>query len=90
VAHFDASQEQDLAQVSQGQAVAQAAEHHEGDDVAGQAGPIEHSAAALIELATAVSTTEPAIALCCDLRPFRHSFRAAANTVHFVHPISKP
>lgn len=90
VACFDTPQKQDLAQIPQGEAVAQTAEHHEGDDVAGQAGPIEHAAAALVELAAAVSAPEPALAPCRDLRPFRHCFRAAASTVHPAHPVSNP
>jgi hypothetical protein len=34
VTDYDAAQQQDLAEVTQGEPIAQAAEHHEGDDVA--------------------------------------------------------
>ena len=82
MAHLDAPQKQDLAEVAQCQTIAQTAEHHECDDVARQAGPVQHAAAALVELTAAVPAAVPAIALCRDLRPFRHSFRATADTVH--------
>jgi hypothetical protein len=49
-------QQEDLAKISQCQPVAQAAEHHEGDDVAGQPSPVQHPAAAFVELLGAVST----------------------------------
>jgi len=88
VAQLDAAQQQDLAQVAQRQSTAQAAEHHEGDDVAGQADPVQHSAAALIELPAAVPAAEPAITLGCDLWPLGHSLRATADTLHPIHPIS--
>jgi transposase-like protein len=63
-------------------------EYDERDDVAGQPGPVQHAAAALVELPTAVPAAKPAIALCCDLRPLRHGARAAVDTTHRVHPIS--
>ena len=71
-----------LAQVAQGQPVTQSAEHHEGDDVAGQAGPVQHAAAALVELPPTGPAAEAAIAPCRDLRPHRHRHRSTVDAVH--------
>ena len=51
----DSTQRQDLAQATERQPVAHPAEHHEGDDVAGQAGPVQHTATALVKLPPAVA-----------------------------------
>jgi hypothetical protein len=53
VADLDASQQKDLAQIPQGQPVAQAAEHYEGDDVALQAGPAQREVAGVSQFRSA-------------------------------------
>jgi len=82
VAHVDAAQRHDLAQVAERQPVAEPAEHYEGDDVAGQAGPVQHAAAALVELPPAVPAAEPPVAASRDLRPHGHGRRATAHAIH--------
>ena len=62
MADLEAAEEQDLAQVPQGQPVAQAAAHHEGDDVTRQAGPVQRPGAAFVELLAALPASEPTIA----------------------------
>ena len=86
VADLDPAQGQDLAQVAQGQPVAEPAEHHEGDDVAGQAGPVQHAGTALVELPSTDPAAEAAIATSRDLRPLSHRRRSAVNTVHAASP----
>ena len=86
MADLDPAQCQDLAQVTQ----RQPAEHHEGDDVAGQAGPVQHTGAALVELPPAGLATEPVIAASRDLEPLGHQARATVNAVHPVRPVVHP
>src|SRR5260370_11069368 len=69
VADGEPPQEHDLAEIPQGQPVAQPPEHHERDNVARQRCSIENTLAALVELLAAVSAPEPTIALCCQLWP---------------------
>ena len=80
-------------QIAQGQPVVPPAEHHEGDDVAGQAGPVQHAAAALVELPAAGPAAEPPVATRRHFRPLCHSLRATAHAVHLaspaLHPLSK-
>ena len=78
----DAAQEEHLAEVAQRQAVAQAPQHHEGDDVGRVLRPVEHPGAALVELLGAGAAAEPAVALGGALRPLRHRRGAAAHAVH--------
>ncbi len=52
VTKVDPAQRHDLAQVAGRQPVAEPAEHHERDDVAGQAGAVQHAAAALVTSAS--------------------------------------
>ena len=52
------------------------------DDVAGQAGSVQHAAAALIELPAALPAAKPPVALCRDLTTLRNPSRATANTIH--------
>src|SRR4051794_4626678 len=49
-------------QITEGQAVAQAPQHHGGDDVGGVLGVVQHATAAFVELLAAVSAAEPAVA----------------------------
>ena len=81
----DPAQRHDLAQVAQGQPVAEPAEHHEGDHVAGQASPVQHAGAALVELPPAGPAAEAAVAGSGDPGPLGHRIRA---TAHAVHPLS--
>src|SRR3712207_1662204 len=60
VAEHDAAEEEHLAEVPQGQAVAQTPEHHQGDDVARVPRPVEHPGTALVELLAAGAAAEPA------------------------------
>ena len=86
MAHLDPAQRHDLAQVAQGQPEVPPAEHHEGDDVAGQAGAVQHAAAALVELPPAGPAAEAAIILCRKLRPLGHGRRATAHAVQSNSP----
>jgi hypothetical protein len=76
MAHLDPAQSHDLAQVAQGQPVAQPAEHDEGNDVALQ----------LVELPTAVPAAEAAIAARRHLRPLRHRHGLTPHAVHLDTP----
>jgi len=69
-------------QIPQCQPVAQAAEPHEGDDVAWQASPVQHPTAAFVEQLAAAPAAKPAMAPGGEVRAFRHRRRAAANTIH--------
>ena len=82
VAYLQPPQCHDLAYVAQREPVAQPAEHDEGDNVAGQAGPVQYPAAALVELPTAVPAAKPPVALGRDLTTLRNRRRAAADTIH--------
>src|SRR6185437_6126243 len=59
-ASYDAAEKEHLAQIPQARLVAQAPEHHEGDDVGGELCPVQGPTAALIELLTAAAAEEPA------------------------------
>jgi site-specific DNA recombinase len=87
VAEDNATLEEHLAQVAQGQAVAQAPQHHERDDIRGVLGPVQQAGTALVELLATVPAAEPTIALGSALRPLRHRRRAA---VHAIHPGPPP
>ena len=54
-AYLDPAQRHNLPQIPQRQPV----EYNEGDDIALQASPVQHPAAALVELPAAVSAAEP-------------------------------
>ena len=82
IAHLEPPKRHDLTQVAQGQAVAQTAENHKADDVAGQAGSVQHAAAALIELPTALPAAKPPVALSRDLTTLRNPPRTTADTNH--------
>jgi hypothetical protein len=86
VANLDPAQRHDLAQVAQGQPVAQPAEHHEGNDVARQRGPVQHAATALVELPAAVPAAEAAIAARRHLSPLRHRHGLTPHAVHLDTP----
>src|SRR4028118_1159529 len=60
VAEHDAALEEHLAEVAQGQAVAQPPQHHEGDDVARVLRPVQQAGTALIELPATVAAAAPA------------------------------
>ena len=76
------AQEHNLAEIPQCQPVAQPAEHHKSDNVARQRGAIEGTVAALVELCTASSASEPTIALRCQVRALGHCSATAANAIH--------
>jgi hypothetical protein len=82
MAHLDPAQSHDLAQVAQGQPVAQPAEHDEGNDVAWQRGPVQHAATALVELPAAVPAAEAAIAARRHPSPLRHRHGLTPHAVH--------
>ncbi len=87
MAHLDPAQRHDLAQVAERQPIAQPAEHHEGDDVAGQAGPVQHACAALVELPPAGPAAEPPVAARRHLPPLGHGGRPTAHAVHPDNPL---
>src|SRR3954454_13723320 len=82
IAEHDAAHGEHLGQIAQAQLVAQAPEHHEGDDVGGILGPVQQSVGALVELLAARTAAEPAIALGGALRSLRDGLRAAFYTPH--------
>src|SRR3954447_9676914 len=87
MAEYDAAHGEHLGKVPQGQLVAQAPKHHEGDDVGRVLGPVQQRVGALIELLAARTTTEPAIALGGALRPLRDGLRSAFYTPHLRPPL---
>src|SRR4051794_9647439 len=87
VAEHDAAHGKHLGQVAQAQLVAQAPEHHEGDDVGGILGPVQQSVGALVELLAARTAAEPAVALGGALGSLRDGFRAAFQAPHLRPPL---
>src|SRR5271166_4812466 len=85
MAELDAADQEHLGQVAQGELVAKPPEHHERDDVARVLGPVQHTAAALVELLAAFAAAEPAIALGRALRSLRPSRRTAVLAPHSHH-----
>jgi hypothetical protein len=51
VADLDPARRHDITQITQGQSVAQPAEHNKGNNVARQAGSVQHATATLVKLA---------------------------------------
>jgi hypothetical protein len=90
MAEYDAAEKEHLAQISQAQLVAQAPEHHEGDDVGGELCPVQSPTAALIELLTAAAAAEPAVAPGGALQPLRNGGRAALHAPHLSPPLRFP
>jgi hypothetical protein len=88
VVNHESAQLEDFAQIPEAQPVAQTAEDHEAEDVARQAGPVQHVAAARVELPAAVSPANPPVALSRDLPTLRDRRRATADSIHPRHPIS--
>src|SRR4051812_10464148 len=62
-------------------------EHHEHDDIGRILGPVQHAAAAFIELLAARTAAEPAIALGGALGSLRHGFRPAFQAPHPRPPL---
>jgi hypothetical protein len=58
--------------IQQGKLIAQAPEHHEGDDVTGVLRPVQRASTPLVELLAAGATTEPVVTLSGALAPFRN------------------
>ena len=73
VTEHDTADQEHFRQVTTGKLMAQAPEHHEGDDVGGILRPVQRAGAALVELLAAVATAEPALTLRRALAPFRNS-----------------
>src|SRR4051812_27265186 len=88
IAEHNAAHGEHLGQVTQAQLVAQAPEHHEGDDIGRVLRAVQHTAAALVELLAACAAAEPAIALGGVLGPLRHSLRPALYAAH-SHPLRR-
>src|SRR3954469_12474285 len=82
MAEHDAALEEHLAEVAQGEAVAQPPQHHERDDVGRVLRAVQQNTGALVVLLAAVAAAEPAIPLGGASRPLRHRGRAAGHTVH--------
>src|SRR3954463_4563371 len=82
MAEHDAAHSEHLGQIAQAQLVAQAPEHHEGDDIGGVLRPVQQGAPALVELLAARAAAEPAIALGGALRPL-----VTASDPHSKHRI---
>src|SRR5215218_7504740 len=84
MAEHDATHGEHLGQVAEAQLVAQAPEHHERNDVGGVLRPVQHTAAALIELLATGTAAEPAIALGGALRSLRDRLRPTVNRSGFL------
>src|SRR3954471_9985044 len=69
--------------------VAQAPEHHEGDDIGRVLGPVQQGVGALVELLATCTAAEPAIALGGALRALRDGFRPTFHTPHPRPPPAK-
>ena len=89
MAEHDAAHGEHLGQIAQAQLVAQAPEHHEGDDIGGILGPVQQGAGALVELLATGPAAEPAIALGGALGSLRYSFRPTFHTPHPRPPLAK-
>jgi hypothetical protein len=89
VAEDDPTLEEHLAEVAQGQAVAQSPQHHQRDHVARVLGPVQQAGAALVELLAAITAAEPALALDGAVQPLGDSGRAAADAFHPQDPASR-
>ncbi|MFC7738564.1 hypothetical protein ACFQX4_22775, partial [Roseomonas sp. GCM10028921] len=63
MAEHDAAKEEHLGHVSQSEAIPQAPEHHERDDVARVLRPVQHASAALVEPSATSTAPEAAVAL---------------------------
>ena len=82
MAEHHTAQGKHLRQIAKGKFVAQAPEHHEGDDVGRVLRPVQHGAATLIELLPALATAEPAIALA--VRSGRSVIAAELHPTHRI------
>jgi hypothetical protein len=60
---YNAALQEHLAEVLQCEAIAQAPEYDQGNDVARILGPVQHAAAALIELSATIAAAEAPVAL---------------------------
>jgi hypothetical protein len=69
IAEHDATNQDHLRQVAQGELVAQAPEHHEGDDVRRILCPVQHATTALVELLAAGAAPKPPVTLGGALAP---------------------
>src|SRR3954462_6056001 len=87
MAEHDATHGEHLGQIAQAQFVAQAPEHHEGDDIGRILGPVQQRAGALVELLATGTAAEPAIALGGALGALRHSSRSAFQAPHLRPPL---
>jgi hypothetical protein len=79
MAEHDAADQEHLRQITQGKLIAQAPEHHEGDDVAGVLCPVQRAGTPLVELLAARATAELPVTLNGALAPFRNGRRAAPD-----------
>jgi hypothetical protein len=70
MAEDDAADQEHLGQITQGKLIAQAPEHHEGDDVAGILRPVQRASTPLVELLASSATAKPAVTLSGALAPF--------------------
>ena len=78
--------EEHLGEVRQRELIALAPEHHERDNFARILGPVQHAAAALVELPTAVTATKPPVAVRRTVPPLRDRRRATADALHLGLP----
>lgn len=76
-------------QVTQGEPIAQAPEHHQPHLVGQILRPVQRGAGALVELLAAISATEPAIAVGRALGSLRHGGRTALPASHLDPLVDK-
>jgi len=86
VAEHDATKEEHLGQVAQGQAVAQALEHHQRDHVARVLRPVQFPRAALVEPSAAGVAPEASVAVGRTVPPLSHIGRTAPHATHLRLP----
>src|SRR5689334_25000130 len=82
VTEDDAALQEHLAEILEREAVAQPPEHDQGDDIARILRPVQHPAAALIELPAAVAAAKAPIAPGGAVPPLRDARGAAADAFH--------
>lgn len=90
VAEDDAALQEHLAEVLQREAVAQAPEYDQGDDVRGILGPVQQPAAALVKPPPTGAAAKAPVALRRTVPPFRGGGGAAIDAVHARLPASSP
>jgi len=89
MAEHDATDGGHLGQIAQGELVAKAPEHHEGDNVGRVLGSVQQAAVALVDMVAALTAADPAVALRSMIWPLGHRVRAAFQAPYLPCPAMK-